>query len=132
MSIGGGVFYYYTGKQAVTPYFMKHFPEVLVVQTLRTNNIPEDKIQNIAKTLVLNELNIEKNARAIGAKRARNPFDFPPDIDDMLELLYEEAYETFSDSLISNGISDKKQIELSFDELQKLKLRNYGRYNKKQ
>ena len=113
-------------NDAVLPHFHKHFPKVLVVKALKGYKISDNKIEKITKVLALKEENVEKKARAIGASKFRNPFTVPPDVDDMLELLYNESFEIFTDTLKSNNITDQKIINGTFKQLQIERLKNFS------
>jgi len=102
------------------------FPPPFVNAALIKAKIPQEKVDKINSTLQAKHDYIHQKAKEIGAKHVvRNPFDYPPMEDEIVEIFQKVTFDVYSDVMKSNGINDKKIIEDSYEYIQQQKIKNY-------
>lgn len=104
-----------------------YFPEKFVKETLKKFHVPEDRWSTITGALTDREKDIEKNVEAKAEKMTTNPLKDPNQRQVAVKIFKETLYETASQVLKANGITDDKQIQDMVDDIQHQKARQFAK-----
>ncbi len=107
---------------------LSYFPEPFVRETLKTNNVPQDKWESIVTELKNNDKQVVGIVEEKAAKLNPNPLKNPGDQEQRqkaVAIFRETLMEIFSAALNKNGITDTKQIQTMLDDVQHQKAKRF-------
>lgn len=107
---------------------LSYFPEPFVRETLKSNNIPQDKWDAIVNELKSNDKNVVGIVEEKAAKLNPNPLKNPGDQEQRqkaVAIFRETLMEVFTAALNKNGVTDSKQIQTMLDDVQHQKAKRF-------
>lgn len=107
---------------------LSYFPEPFVRETLKANNVPQDKWDAIVNELKTNDKQVVGIVEEKAAKLNPNPLKNPGDQEQRqkaVAIFRETLMEVFTAALNKNGITDSKQIQAMLDDVQHQKAKRF-------
>lgn len=111
---------------------LSYFPEPLVKETLKKFHVPEDKWAGITKSLTSHDKEIVKIVEQKASKMSPNPLKDSQQRQVAVKLFRDTLLETFSNTLIENGVTDKTQFLAMLDDIQQQKAKKFAMCMQKQ
>ena len=105
---------------------LSYFPEAFVKETLKKNQIPEDKWSAIVEELASNDKNVISKVESRANSMNPNPLKSPEYREQAIMVFREVLLEIFTDAMNKNGIFDKEQIQSMLDEVQRIKAKRFA------
>lgn len=105
---------------------LSYFPEPLVKETLKKFHVPEDKWAGITKSLTNHDKEIVKIVEQKASKMSPNPLKDSQQRQVAVKLFRDTLLETFSNTLIENGVTDKTQFLAMLDDIQQQKAKKFA------
>lgn len=105
---------------------LSYFPEPFVKETLRKNQIPEDKWNAIIEDLASNDKNVITKVESRANSMNPNPLKSPEYREQAITIFRETLLEIFTEAMNKNGVTDKEQIQSMLDEVQRLKAKRFA------
>ncbi|CRX38074.1 hypothetical protein [Estrella lausannensis] len=106
---------------------LSYFPEPFVKETLKKNQIPEDKWSAIVKDLASNDKTVLPRVEGKADKMNPNPLKSPEYREQAITIFRETLLEIFTEVMNKNGITDKEQIQGMLDEIQHQKAKRFAK-----
>lgn len=106
---------------------LTYFPEPFVKETLKTFNVPEDKWENIQKSLASKDKEVIQLVEKKAAEMDPNPLKDPQARQAAVKLFRATLFQLFSDVMQANGINDEKQIQAMLDSIQLQKAQRFAK-----
>lgn len=103
-----------------------YFPEKFVRETLKKFHVPEDRWTTIVQGLNAKEQDVEKSVESKAEKMSSNPLRDPNQRQAAVKIFKESLFETASQVLKANGVTDNKQIQDMVDDIQHQKARQFA------
>lgn len=103
-----------------------YFPELIVNETLKKFEIPENQWEEINRDLTEKDKNIVKTVEEKAQKMSPNPLKDPQQRQAAVKLFKETLYTAFSDVLEKHNITDEKQIQAMLDDIQQQKAKKFA------
>lgn len=107
---------------------LSYFPEPFVRETLKANNVPQDKWDAIVNELKNNDKQVVGIVEEKAAKLNPNPLKNPGDQEQRqkaVAIFRETLMEVFTAALNKNGVTDNKQIQAMLDDVQHQKAKRF-------
>lgn len=106
---------------------LSYFPEPFVKETLKKNQISEDKWDSIIKDLASNDKDVLPRVERKADKMSPNPLKSPEHREQAITIFRETLLEIFTEVMNKNGVTDKEQIQTMLDEIQHLKAKRFAK-----
>lgn len=108
---------------------LTYFPEPFVKETLKTFHVPEDKWDDIQKSLASKDKEIIQLVEKKAAEMDPNPLkdDHPQAREAAIKLFRSTLFQLFSEVMQANGITDEKQIQAMLDSIQLQKAQAFAK-----
>lgn len=106
---------------------LSYFPEPFVKETLKKNQVPEDKWASIVKDLASNDKAVIQRVEGKADKMNPNPLKSPEYREQAITIFRETLLEIFTEVMNKNGITDKEQIQGMLDEIQHQKAKRFAK-----
>lgn len=102
------------------------FPEKYVKESLQKFHVPESKWSAITQGLTAKEQDVARIVEEKAQKMSSNPLKDPNQRQTAVKIFKDTLYETASQVLKANGITDDKQIQDMVDDIQHQKAKQFA------
>lgn len=106
---------------------LSYFPQPFVRETLKKNQIPEDKWDAIVQELSEKDKTVIAKVEARAGEMNPNPLKSPEYREQAITIFKETLLEIFTQVMNNNGITDNEQIHTMLDEVQHLKAKRFAK-----
>lgn len=108
----------------------KFFPKTFVLDVLNDHDVPKEKAQTIADSLYDSDPEV---VQLIGQKARNmnpNPLEDVRAENERAKLFRDSLAEVFTETLVTNGITDQQTISQMLDEIQQLRIQRFDQCRK--
>ena len=115
-----------TADDCARELLLSYFPAPIVNETLKRFNIPQDKWDQISKSLASKDKDVVKTVEQKASTMNPNPLKDPQQRQAAVKLFRDTLLQVFSDAMKENGVTDADKYQAMLDDIQQQKAKMFA------